>query len=233
MALGTLFVAATPIGNLEDISLRALRILREADYVLCEDTRTTKALLDKYEVKTPTISYHQHSGPGKTAQLLRYLGEGKNLVLVSDAGTPGISDPGSALVASALSEYGGKLTVTPLPGPSALISALSISGWPVDRFTFFGFLPHKKGRQTMLKDLLDSSYPSVFYESKHRLAKCLREIIILKAKTGKRVDMILARELTKMFESIYRGSPEELLGLLEKDVDMQKGEFVVLIRKIK
>ncbi|MDD3285420.1 MAG: rRNA small subunit methyltransferase 1, partial [Patescibacteria group bacterium] len=173
------------------------------------------------------------SGPGKTMQLLRYLGEGKNLVLVSDAGTPGISDPGSALVAAALSEYGEELTITPLPGPSALISALSISGWPVDRFTFFGFLPHKKGRQTMLKDILGSSYPSVFYESKHRLAKCLREIIALQAESGQAVEMILARELTKMFESIYRGSPEELSDLLAKDLDMQKGEFVVLLRKIK
>lgn len=233
MALGTLFVAATPIGNLEDITMRALRIMREADYVLCEDTRTTRALLNKYELKTPTISYHQHSGLGKITQLLRYLGEGKNLVLVSDAGTPGISDPGSALVAAALAEYGQELSIVPLPGPSAVISALSVSGWPVDRFTFFGFLPHKKGRQTMLKEILNSTYPAAFYESKHRLAKCLQEIIELNAEIGKSVEIILARELTKMFESIYRGRPEELLTLLENDVDMQKGEFVVLLRKIK
>ncbi len=233
MALGTLFVAATPIGNLEDITIRALRILREADYVLCEDTRTTRALLNKYEVKTPSISYHQHSGAGKIAQLLRYLGAGKNLVLVSDAGTPGISDPGSALVSAALAEYGDDLSVVPLPGPSAVISALSISGWPVDRFTFFGFLPHKKGRQTMLKDILKSSYPAVFYESKHRLAKCLQEIGSLGAEDGRPVEIILARELTKMFESVYRGSPAELLDMLKEDADMQKGEFVVLLRRIK
>jgi len=233
MALGTLFVAATPIGNLEDITMRALRVLREADYVLCEDTRTTRLLLNKYNLKTPTIAYHQHSGSGKISQLLRYLKEGKNLVLVSDAGTPGISDPGSALVASAIAEYGANLSIVPLPGPSALISALSVSGWPVDRFTFFGFLPHKKGRQTMLREILNSAYPAAFYESKYRLAKCLKEITELTLENGVAVEIILARELTKMFESIYRGRPEELLVQLENDVDMQKGEFVVLLRKIK
>lgn len=233
MTLGTLFVAATPIGNLEDISLRALRILREADYVLCEDTRTTRVLLNKHEIKTPSISYHQHSGFGKIQQLLRYLGEGKDLVLVSDAGTPGISDPGSVLVAAALKEYGNDLKVVPLPGASAVVSALSVSGWPVDRFTFFGFLPHKKGRQTMLKEIIQSHYPAAFYESKHRLQKCLKEIIILSEELQVKVEIILGRELTKMFENFYRGQPVELLTLLEADTDMQKGEFVVLLRKLK
>ena len=233
MALGIFYVAATPIGNLEDISLRTLRVLRESAYVLCEDTRTTRQLLNKYEIKTPTLSYHQHSGEGKISQLLRYLSEGKDLILVSDAGTPGISDPGAALVAAARKEYGGELKVVPLPGASAVLSALSISGWPVDRFTFFGFLPHKKGRQTMLKEILNSEYPAVFYESKHRLQKCLLEMSALETESKKLVEVMLGRELTKMFESVYFGAPAELAAQLATDIDMQKGEFVVLVRKIK
>lgn len=233
MALGTLYVAATPIGNLEDINLRTLRILREADYVLCEDTRTTRQLLNKYAIKTPSLSYHQHSASGKINQLLRYLNDGKNLVLVSDAGTPGISDPGSILVSMARKEFGEDLKVVPLPGASAVITALSVSGWPVDRFTFFGFLPHKKGRQTMIKEILGAEYPAVFYESKHRLKKCLAELILFSEASGLKIEVMLARELTKMFESLYFGSPRDLAVRLETDLEMQRGEFVVLVRKIK
>jgi 16S rRNA (cytidine1402-2'-O)-methyltransferase len=233
MSFGTLYVAATPIGNLEDISLRALRIFKEADYILCEDTRTSRQLLNKYEIKTATISYHQHSGDGKIKQLLRYLAEGKNLVLVSDAGTPGISDPGSALVAAVRQEYGQDVAVVALPGANAAISALSVSGWPVDRFTFFGFLPHKKGRQTMLKEILVNDYPAVFYESKHRIAKCLQEMSLIVAEYELEIEVMLARELTKMFESLYFGQPSDLAEQLANDPNMQKGEFVVLVRKIK
>ncbi len=233
MSLGNLFVAATPIGNLEDISLRALRILREADYVLCEDTRTTRQLLQKYGIKTASISYHQHSGLGKIDQLIRYLDEGKNLVLVSDAGTPGISDPGSLLVAAARQAYGEELKVIPLPGASAVIAALSVSGWPADRFTFFGFLPHKKGRQTMIKEVLRSPYPAVFYESKHRLIKCLSELDLFSQELNFKIEVMLGRELTKMFESFYFGQPADLVARLAEDLDMQKGEFVVLVRKLK
>jgi 16S rRNA (cytidine1402-2'-O)-methyltransferase len=233
MSLGTLFVVATPIGNLEDVSLRALRIFREVDYILCEDTRTTRLLLNRYAIKTSTISYHQHSSAGKVKQLLRYLEDGKSLVLVSDAGTPGISDPGSMLVDAARKEYGQKLSIVPIPGASAVISALSVSGWPVDRFTFFGFLPHKKGRQTMLKEILVNDYSAVFYESKHRIVKCLREMAVLIDEYELSIEVMLARELTKMFESLYFGQASELAKKLEMDQDMQKGEFVVLVRKIK
>ena len=233
MALGTLYVAATPIGNLEDISLRALRVMREADYILCEDTRLTRLLLQKHNISTATLSYHQHSGSGKIGQLLRYLGDGKNLVLVSDAGTPGISDPGATLIAAARNEYGPELVVSPLPGASAVISALSVSGWPVDRFTFFGFLPHKKGRQTMLKEILHSEYPAAFYESKHRIHKCLSEMAVLSEELSLPVEVMLARELTKMFESLYFGTPAALATQLAGDLDMQKGEYVVLCRKLK
>ena len=140
MSIGKLYVAGTPIGNLEDVSLRVLRILAEVDYILCEDTRVTKRLLNRYKINTKTLSYHQHSRVSKVEQILDYLSEGKDLLLVSDAGTPGISDPGSLLVSAARDRYGDKIIISPLPGPSALISALSVSGWPVDRFSFFGFL---------------------------------------------------------------------------------------------
>lgn len=233
MSMGNLYVAGTPIGNLEDISLRALRILREADYVLCEDTRVTQRLLNRYEIKNKTLSYHQHSKISKIEQILNYLAEGKNLVLVSDAGTPGISDPGSVLVAAVRERYGSEVIISPLPGPSALISALSISGWPVDRFTFFGFLPHKKGRQTMLKEIISSSYTAVFYESKHRLAKCLKEIAVIQKESGRKLEIMIARELSKLYESIYFGAPDDLLEKLEADTEMQKGEFVILLRNIK
>ncbi|MGE5425955.1 MAG: 16S rRNA (cytidine(1402)-2'-O)-methyltransferase [Bacillota bacterium] len=231
MALGKLYVAATPIGNLEDISLRALRVMREADYILCEDTRQTRILLNEHDIKTATISFHQHSGSGKMSQLLRYLGEGKNLVLVSDAGTPGISDPGSALVAAARAEYGEELEVLSLPGPSAVIAALSVSGWPADRFCFFGFLPHKKGRQTMLKEIVSSRYPAAFYESKHRIAKCLAEMTVISNDEGIGLELMIAREITKMFETVYFGNPADLAEKLAADPDMQKGEFVVLCRR--
>ena len=233
MALGILYVAATPIGNLEDVTLRFLRILKEADYILCEDTRTTKRLLDRYELTIPSISYHQHSSPAKIQQLLDYLAEGKKLVLVSDAGTPGISDPGVILIAAALKRYGTELSIVPLPGASALISAVSISGWPCERFSFFGFLPHKKGRQGMMKEMFASNYPVVFYESKHRLAKCLKELTVMSQDLNVKVELMIARELTKMHESVYYGQPEELLEKLQNDLDMQKGEFVLLLRKIK
>ncbi len=231
--LGTLYVVATPIGNLEDISARALRIFKEVDYILCEDTRTTRKLLDRYEIKTSTISYHQHSGAGKVDQLTRWLSEGKNLALVSDAGTPGISDPGAALIGAVRAEFGDEAKVEGIPGASAIITALSISGWPVDRFSFLGFLPHKKGRQTMIKDILAIDYPVAVYESKHRILKLMEELDAFSTAANIKLELMLGRELTKMFESCYFGSPAELAAQLKTDTDMCKGEFVVLIRKIK
>lgn len=231
--LGTLYVVATPIGNLDDISKRALEILGQVDYVLCEDTRTTKKLLDRYQLKTDTISYHQHSGSGKIDQIIRYLKEGKSLALVSDAGTPGISDPGAALVSQAREEFGKELSVQGIPGPSAIITALSISGWPVDRFAFFGFLPHKKGRQTMIKEILKQDYPVGVYESKHRIVKLMEELNSFSSEAKIQLEVMLGRELTKMFEQCYFGSPSELAERLKTNPQMNKGEFVVLIRKKK
>jgi 16S rRNA (cytidine1402-2'-O)-methyltransferase len=231
--LGTLYVVATPIGNLEDITMRALRIFGEVDYILCEDTRTTRKLLDRYEIKTSTFSYHQHSGAGKVDQLVRWLEEGKNLALVSDAGTPGISDPGAPLIAAIREAFGVEAKIEGIPGPSAVITALSISGWPVDRFSFLGFLPHKKGRQTMIKDILASEYPVAVYESKHRILKLMEELDSFSSTAKIKLEVMLGRELTKMFESCYFGTPLELATRLKTEPDMGKGEFVVLIRKIK
>lgn len=231
--LGTLYVVATPIGNLEDITIRALRIFGEVDYILCEDTRTTRKLLDRYEIKTSTFSYHQHSGAGKVDQLVRWLEEGKNLALVSDAGTPGISDPGAPLIAAIREAFGVEAKIEGIPGPSAVITALSISGWPVDRFSFLGFLPHKKGRQTMIKDILASEYPVAVYESKHRILKLMEELDLFSTAAKIKLEVMLGRELTKMFESCYFGTPAELATRLKAEPDMGKGEFVVLIRKIK
>lgn len=224
-----LFVVGTPIGNLEDLSFRAVRILKEADYVLCEDTRVTHNLLAHYEIKTPTISYHQHSGLSRTKQIISWLEEGKNLALVSDAGTPGLSDPGSALVELIRKEASEEIKIESVPGPSALAAAISIAGGGFDRFLFLGFLPNKKGRQTMLKQVVDSEYPSVVYESKYRVVKLLNELLLL----GENFKVTICRELTKKFESVYSGSPEELLGLFEEDEVMGKGEFVVIIKKEK
>lgn len=230
---GILYVVATPIGNLEDISLRALKILKEVDYILCEDTRTTRKLLDRYEIKTSTISYHQHSGGGKIDQIVRWLTEGKNLALVSDAGTPGISDPGATLTAAVRAEFGAEAKIEGIPGASAIITALSISGWPVDRFSFLGFLPHKKGRQTMIKEILSIDYPVAVYESKHRILKLMEELDSFSTEAKIKLELMLGRELTKMFESCYFGTPADLAKQLKTNTDMGKGEFVVLIRKIK
>ncbi len=218
----TLYIVATPIGNLEDITLRALRILKEVDFVLCEDTRQTKILLDKYEIKAPTISYFQHSGLAKINQIIDLLKQGKNLALVSDAGTPGISDPGNKLIELVLKEI-PDLKIEPIPGANAAISALSISGLPTDKFVFYGFLPHKKGKETILKEIINNKFTSVFYESTHRILKTLNKLKDL----GLDKQVVVCRELTKKFETVYRGPISEVLNELEKGIS--KGEFVIVI----
>jgi 16S rRNA (cytidine1402-2'-O)-methyltransferase len=156
--------------------MRAIRILGEVDFVLCEDTRVSRNLLNHYNITTPTISYHQHSDDRKVESILGLLDQGKNLALVSDAGTPGISDPGGKLVAAALERFGDDIKIESVPGPSAVTAALSISGVPADKFIFLGFPPHKKGRQTFIKKIVESEYPVVVYESKHRIVKFLQEL---------------------------------------------------------
>jgi 16S rRNA (cytidine1402-2'-O)-methyltransferase len=217
---GVLYVVATPIGNLKDITFRAVEVLTEVDLIACEDTRLTKRLLDHYNIGTKTISYHQHSNNSKIKQIVDLLKKGESVALVSDAGTPGISDPGGMLVEVA-SQAGIK--VVGLPGPSAVITALSVSGFPTDRFLFMGFLPHKKGRETIIKEMTISRQTVVFYESVHRITKALQQMIDI----GIQREVVVCRELTKQFEAIYRGSPVEVLSQLNADVT--KGEFVVVV----
>ncbi len=223
--VGILYIVATPIGNLEDITLRALRIFKEVDYILCEDTRTTKILLDKYDIHTKTMSYHSHSTEAKESSIINLLKAGKNLALVSDAGTPCISDPGVLLVQNIRQEFGKDAKVVPIPGPSALISALSASGVSSSEFVFLGFLPHKKGRETLFKEISNSKKVSVFYESTHRILKTLNS---LDSHCPKCV-VTIAREITKQFEEFIKGSPKEILEYFSTNKERQRGEFVVIV----
>jgi len=228
--MSILRIVATPIGNLEDITLRALRVLKEADYILCEDTRTSGVLLSHYEIKTPTISFHQHSGEIKIEKIVSLLKEGRSLALITDAGTPGISDPGSKLVSLVREEIGEQVLIESVPGVSALTAAISIAGAGFDRFLFLGFLPHKKGRQTMLKEISASANSVIVYESKHRIVKLLEELETFNESKNP-YQVTVCRELTKMFESVYQGGAAEILAELMKDANNLKGEFVVIIKK--
>ena len=213
------YVIATPIGNLKDISLRALKSLKEVDLILCEDTRVTKKLLARYQIKKPTISYHQHSRLKKTKYILEQLKQGRSLALVSDAGTPTISDPGAKLV-NYLANQMPNLTIIPIPGPSACITALSVSGLPANNFVFLGFPPAKKKRKKFFEQAANSKYTVVFYESPHRILKTLREL-------RPTSQVVVCRELTKKFEIIYRQPLEEIIEQLEKD--KIRGEFVIVM----
>ena len=226
----TLYIVATPIGNLEDISMRALRTLGEVDFILCEDTRVTRVLLEHYQIKTPTISYHHHSGMKKINEIIDLLAAGKNLALVSDAGTPGISDPGGKLIQAVLEKLGGEAQIESVPGPSAVTAALSISGIPTDKFVFLGFPPHKKGRQKFIRKIIESEWPAVVYESKHRIIKFLEELNKL-AEKDNLTSVVVVRELSKMHETVYRGSLKSIKEKIQNDPNAQKGEFVVIIGK--
>ncbi|MBU0572397.1 16S rRNA (cytidine(1402)-2'-O)-methyltransferase [Patescibacteria group bacterium] len=218
---GTLYIVATPIGNLKDITLRALEILKESDCILAEDTRVTKKLLMYYDIQIHVLSYHQHSQEQKRNEILRLLIEGKNLALVTDAGTPGISDPGNELIAFLL-EKEPDIKIVPVPGPSALITALSVSGFRADKFVFLGFLP-KKRRSKLFSWLSEGKYTFCFYESPKRILKTLE--VLKEEFTDRRV--FVARELTKIHESLYRGEISEVIEKLQKDP--AKGEIVVVV----
>jgi len=219
-----LYIVATPIGNLEDVTLRAISVLRSADFILAEDTRVTRILLQKYNFKKDIISYHQHSGFTKIDEIIKLLKAGKNLALVTDAGTPGINDPGNYLVMKAL-EAMPDLKVVPIPGANAAITALSVSGFPSDKFIFLGFPPHKKGRKTFFQRVGLYEDTVVFYESKYRIVKALEELKNT-SNLGSR-PMMIARELTKQFETIYRGTIDEIMLKLNQDKIL--GEFVVVV----
>lgn len=226
-----LYIVGTPIGNLEDITLRAIRILHEVDFILCEDTRVTKKLLQKYEINTPTISYHAHSKLTKVEKIIDLLLKGKNLALVSDAGTPAISDPGSQLVKRVREEL-SDVDIQIIPGPSAVAAALSASGFPADEFVFLGFLPHKKGRETKFKEITESKKTVVLYESPHRILKTIIRLSEILAE-GRKV--ALFGEITKMHEKAFVGTPHEVLEKLSSDSKLTKGEFTLIVspRQIK
>lgn len=222
--MSKLYIVATPIGNLEDMTFRAIRILKEVDTILCEDTRVTRKLLSHYEIDRPAISYNDHSGLSKVDKIATMLEAGKDLALVSDAGTPGISDPGAQLV-SYVREALPEVEIIPIPGASAITTLLSASGITNKEFIFLGFLPHKKGRETMFKEISEAVYPVVVYESPHRVLKTLTS---LKKYVGDK-NIIIGRELTKKFEQIISGKPDELLEYFEKNEGKRKGEFVIII----
>ena len=241
---GKLYIVATPIGNLSDITLRALETLKTVDFILCEDTRVTKNLLNHYQINKPLTSYHQHTEERKIKEITKLLADGKNLALVTDAGTPGISDPGGllvkAIVASPLFKEGiegrsidptltlplkreGNIVV-PIPGPCAAIAALSVSGFPTDKFIFMGFPPHKNKRQKFFKEVAAAEYTVVFYESGHRIKKCLQE---LKENLDAGRGLVVCRELTKKFEIIYRGTIDQIIEQMQDE----RGEFVVVLNQ--
>lgn len=221
------YVVATPIGNMGDITLRALEALKGVDLILCEDTRETKKILDKYGINKPTMSYHAQSKLAKTDKIFELLKEEKDLALVSDAGTPGISDPGALLISKIKEDVNMRdsVNVIPVPGATALITALSASGLPTHEFTFLGFLPHKKGRETLFKEIRDAKRTIVFYESPHRILKTLESLV--KFCPNKKV--CVARELTKIYEEFKTGTPAEILEYFNKNKEKQRGEFTVIV----
>ncbi|MCK5027262.1 MAG: 16S rRNA (cytidine(1402)-2'-O)-methyltransferase [Candidatus Pacebacteria bacterium] len=227
--MSNLYIVATPIGNLEDITLRALRILKEADMILCEDTRVTRKLLSHYEISTPMLSYHAHSKVRQVDKIFELLRQGKDLALVSDAGTPTISDPGVLLVQQVKSEFDDEVQIIPIPGPTALAAALCVSGISSARFSFLGFLPTKKGRETIFGQIGRSDITVIFYESPHRI---LKTIEALKKHVDEKRKVTIAREITKLYEDVFSGSIEEVRKYFEKHPDKVKGEFVVIIEGI-
>jgi 16S rRNA (cytidine1402-2'-O)-methyltransferase len=218
---GKLFLVGTPIGNLEDITFRALRTLREADLIACEDTRRTQILLNHYEIKTPTVSYHEHNELTRAPELIIQLEQGSHIALVSDAGMPVISDPGYRLIHLAI-RHG--IPIIPVPGASAFLAALAASGLPVDKFRFLGFLPARKlARRRALKELQGTAKTLVFYEAPHRLAETLEDVRELLGDPP----TVVAREVTKVHEEFLRGTASEILASLKKKA--VKGECTVLV----
>ena len=220
---GTLYLVGTPIGNLEDITLRAIRTLKEVQLVACEDTRQTQKLLNHYGVETHTTSYHEHNELTKSAELVMQLEQGKSIALVTDAGMPGISDPGFRLVTLAIRH---RISVVPIPGPSAFLSALVASGLPTDAFRFLGFLPSKEGqRAKMLEQVRNSTRTVIFYEAPHRLLETVEEIVQV---LGPERAIVVAREVTKLHEEFLRGTATEVLSELKHRQEV-KGEITLLI----
>lgn len=217
--MGTIYIVATPIGNLEDITLRALKILKNVDLIACEDTRHTSVLLQSFNISKPLLSFHQHSKMQKIGLLIEKVKKGQDIAIVTDAGTPGICDPAGVLIEEALKS---KIKIVAIPGVSAVTALLSIVGKLTDEFLFLGFLPKKKGRKTCFKQIADSKINIVFFESPHRIIKTCQEL----AKSLGDREVVIGRELTKKFEEIYRGK----IAKISQNIRPQ-GEFVVFIAK--
>lgn len=221
-ARGTLYVVATPIGNLGDITLRAVEVLRAAAVIACEDTRVTAKLLRHYDIATPTIACHHHTSEERLQHIVARMVAGADVALVSDAGTPGVSDPGNALVARALA---AGIAVVPVPGASALCAIVSVAGCDMQKFCFLGYPPHKKGRQTFFCRIAALDIPAVYYDSVHRVVKNLA----LLAQHCPGAGVIVGRELTKAHEHIVRATVEDAVAFFTKHPDVVRGEFVVVV----
>jgi 16S rRNA (cytidine1402-2'-O)-methyltransferase len=221
-----LYLVATPIGNLEDITLRALRVLKQADLIACEDTRQTQKLLNHYGITTRTTSYHEHNEMTRSAELVLELEQGARIALVTDAGMPGISDPGFRLISLAIRHH---IPVVPIPGASAFLSALVASGLPTDSFRFSGFLPAKRGqRRQVIESIRESARTQVFYEAPHRVTEALEDVVEI---LGGQRHLVIAREVTKLHEEFLRGPAAEILAALKARGDI-KGEITLLIGKM-
>ena len=219
--MNTLYIVATPIGNLEDVTLRSLSVLKKVDLVLAEDTRVTRRLFSRYDIKTPLESYHHHSSDSKLNKILLLLKEGKDIALVSDAGTPGVSDPGNKLV-QAVTEELPDVAIVPIPGASAVTALVSVAGIPTDSFLFLGFMPQKK-RNKFFEEIIHSLHPVIFFDSPHRIQRTLQEL----SEKDESLHVVIGRELTKKFEEIIRG-PLDLVAKNLQNKEM-KGEFVILV----
>ena len=219
---GELYIIATPIGNLADITYRAVETLKSVGFVAAEDTRRAKILFNNYNIKTSLLSYHAQSSDAKAKEIIARIKKGESGALISDAGTPCISDPGFRLVRLAVEE---DIAVVPIPGPSALTALISACGVPADSFVFHGFLPHKKGRQTLIKSMKDTDFPHVFYESVHRFERLLKE---LSEFIGEERAIVVGRELTKIHEEFFRGTVKEAQKYF--NTENVRGEFVVMVR---
>jgi 16S rRNA (cytidine1402-2'-O)-methyltransferase len=222
MTPGLLYIVATPIGNLGDMTLRAIETLKSVDTVLSEDTRVTGNLLRHFEIKKPLVSFHEHTEAEKAEKLIVRMQAGESMALVTDAGTPGISDPGNVLVALAAT---AGIRVVPIPGANALGAIVSVAGIDLREFLFLGFPPHKKGRQTFFQKVADSEPPVIYYESPHRVLKNLE----LLAELAPQKNLVLGRELTKIFEEVVRGSVGEVKTYLESKAGKMKGEFTIVV----
>lgn len=218
---GTLYLVATPIGNLEDLTLRVIRVLGEVDLIACEDTRVTSKLLAHLNVRKTLLPLHTHSPETAVRSLIARLASGASVAFVSDAGTPGVNDPGGKLVAAA---FDAGIKVEPVPGPSALTAAISVCGFPMEAFTYIGFVPHKKGRATLFREMSERETPTVFFESTHRILKTLEQ---LSASLEKSRMIFIGRELTKLHETLYRGTVDAVVKQLQ--ATSTKGEFVVIV----